>query len=38
MAPFSIFGNMIFGTVLSLIASIFTKKEGNPLLDTPEIK
>lgn len=38
MAPFSILGNMIFGTVISLIASIFTKKEGNPLLDAPEIK
>lgn len=36
MAPFSILGSMLFGTVLSLIISIFTKREGNPLLDTPE--
>jgi hypothetical protein len=38
IAPMSIMGNMFFGTILSLIVSIFTKKEGNPLLDTPEIK
>jgi len=31
----SIFLNMIWGTVLSLIISIFIKKEGNPLIDTP---
>jgi len=35
MAPFSILGNMFFGTILSLIISIFIKKEGNPLIDTP---
>jgi hypothetical protein len=35
MAPFSIFGSMIWGTVVSLIVSIFTKKEGNPLIDAP---
>ena len=28
-----IFNNMLFGTVLALIISIFTKKEGNPLID-----
>ncbi len=27
--------NMIWGTLLSLIVSIFIKKEGNPLIDTP---
>jgi hypothetical protein len=27
--------NMIWGTILSLIVSIFIKKEGNPLVDTP---
>jgi Protein of unknown function (DUF4199) len=32
----SIFLNMIWGTILSLIVSIFIKKEGNPLIDTPE--
>jgi hypothetical protein len=34
MAFTGIFFNMILGTVLSLIVSIFIKKEGNPLLDT----
>lgn len=34
-APFSILSNMFYGVVLSLIAAIFTKKEGNPLIDTP---
>lgn len=36
LAPISIFGNMLWGVVLSLIVSIFIKKEGNPLIDTPE--
>jgi hypothetical protein len=27
--------NMFWGTILSLIISIFTRKEGNPLLDNP---
>jgi hypothetical protein len=27
---------MFFGTIISLIMSIFTKKEGNPLIDVPE--
>ena len=27
--------NMIWGIILSLIVSIFIKKEGNPLIDTP---
>lgn len=35
MAPFSILGNMFWGTIISLIVSIFIKKEGNPLIDTP---
>jgi len=33
MAFTGIFFNMIMGTVISLIVSIFIKKEGNPLLD-----
>jgi hypothetical protein len=33
MAPLSILGNMIWGTILSLVVSIFIKKEGNPLID-----
>jgi uncharacterized YccA/Bax inhibitor family protein len=36
MAPFSIINNMIFGTIIALIVSIFLKKEGNPLVDIPE--
>jgi hypothetical protein len=36
MAISSIFFTMIWGTVLSLIVSIFIRKEGNPLVDVPE--
>jgi hypothetical protein len=36
MAPFAIIGQMLWGVVLSLIISIFVRKEGNPLIDTPE--
>ncbi len=35
MAPLSVFGNMLWGVVFSLIVSIFIKKEGNPLIDAP---
>jgi hypothetical protein len=35
MAPLSILGNMLRGVVMSLIVSIFIRKEGNPLIDTP---
>ncbi len=35
IAIFSIFGNLLFGIVASLIVSIFTRKEGNPLIDSP---
>lgn len=38
LAPFSIIGSLFWGTILSLIISIFIKKEGNPLIDTPENK
>ena len=31
-----IFGNIIWGAILSLVISIFIKKEGNPLIDAPE--
>jgi hypothetical protein len=30
-----IFFGMLWGTILSLIVSIFVRKEGNPLIDTP---
>lgn len=35
LAPLSIFGSMLWGVVISLLVSIFIKKEGNPLIDTP---
>ncbi|TAL64610.1 MAG: DUF4199 domain-containing protein [Bacteroidetes bacterium] len=35
MAPISIFGSMIWGVIISLLVSIFIKKEGNPLIDSP---
>lgn len=35
MIPIGLITNMVFGTIISLIVSIFTKKEGNPLVDTP---
>jgi hypothetical protein len=35
MAFFSIFGSLIRGVIYSLLVSIFIKKEGNPLIDTP---
>jgi hypothetical protein len=36
MAPFSILGNMVTGLVVSLLISIFIRKEGNPLIDSAE--
>ena len=36
MALMSIFSTMIGGTILSLIVSIFTRKEGNPLIQSRE--
>jgi hypothetical protein len=38
MAPVSILGNMITGGIMSLLASIFVRKEGNPLAETSENK
>jgi hypothetical protein len=35
MALTTIFITLLYGTVISLIVSIFVKKEGNPLIDTP---
>lgn len=34
MAPFSILGNMVTGTIMSLLVAIFVRKEGNPLVDS----
>lgn len=36
IAPLSIFGNMLYGTIMSLLVAIFVRKEGNPLIDTPQ--
>ena len=36
MSISSLFVSLIWGTILSLIVSIFIKKEGNPLIDVPE--
>jgi hypothetical protein len=36
LAPLSIFGTMLWGLLISLIISVFVRKEGNPLIDTPE--
>ena len=38
MAIMALFINMFTGTIMSLIAGIFVKKEGNPLIDPQEIK
>ena len=35
LALMSIFNNMFMGTIISLIISVFIKKEGNPLIDVP---
>ena len=35
MAISNVFGNILFGTILSLLVSIFIKKEGNPLINMP---
>lgn len=35
-AIFGLFGTMIVGTIISLIVSIFIKRETNPLIDTPQ--
>jgi hypothetical protein len=35
MAIFSIFGTVFFGLIYSLLVSIFVRKEGNPLIETP---
>ena len=36
MVPVGFFINMFFGTIISLIVSIFTRNEGNPLIDVPK--
>jgi len=36
MAIMGVFFGMLWATIISLLVSIFIKKEGNPLIDTPE--
>jgi hypothetical protein len=36
IAPLSILGGMFWGLILSLVISIFIRKEGNPLIGTPQ--
>jgi hypothetical protein len=36
MAITGLIAGMFMGTIITLIVSIFTKKEGNPLIDVPE--
>lgn len=38
LAPGSIIFNMFYGVIVSLIAAVFVRKEGNPLIDAPEVK
>lgn len=38
IAPLGLISNMVYGTIMSLIIAIFVKKEGNPLIDSPEVK
>ena len=35
MVPVTIITNLFYGTVISLLVSIFIRKEGNPLIDSP---
>jgi hypothetical protein len=36
LAITGIFGGLLWGTIITLLISIFIKKEGNPLIDVPE--
>jgi len=36
MAPLSIFGSMFQGVIMSLIVAAFVRKEGNPLIESPD--
>ena len=35
LVPVGIVTNLFFGTIISLLVSIFIRKESNPLIDTP---
>jgi hypothetical protein len=34
--PIGLVVNMFFGLILSLIVAAFVRKEGNPLIETPQ--
>jgi hypothetical protein len=36
LAPLSILGSVLYGTIISLIVAIFVRKEGNPLIENLE--
>ncbi len=38
IAVTGILGNMLTGVIMSLLAAIFVKKEGNPLIESQEVK
>ncbi len=38
IAPMSLLSSMLYGLIMSLIVGIFVKKEGNPLVDTADVR
>ncbi len=38
IAPLSVLQNMLYGLIMSLIIGIFVKKEGNPLIDSDDVR
>jgi len=38
IAPMSLLSNMLYGLIMSLIIGIFVKNEGNPLIDSADVK
>jgi len=38
MSLFGFFVNMVYGAVMALLVGIFVRKEGNPLIDAPDVK
>jgi hypothetical protein len=38
IAPMSLLSNMLYGLIMSLIIGIFVKNEGNPLVDSADVR
>lgn len=38
IAPLSLLSSMLYGLIMSLIIGIFVKNEGNPLIDTADVR